>query len=637
MTRSYSWKQFGIGTILATTLISQGLGAQTRNGHERLPTKSVAINPRDHNLDIVAIAAPAQLEQGQPLHVAVTAADRKGVSYIKVSFGEETRWFAAGGDRVASFSTVFERTLLGIDTIQATAFGEGGRLQGPTRTLEINVIDVQPFKPREISQFIPGDANYAEEVNPNFPFPQNPPGSVWWKWWSANYAKPYPWQSLCPNALDITPGGEVLHCWLNNNPQVRSRIVWAAVVFTGEIDDLGTAKKKSVDVPYDQWNALQKSELDIAFYHAYQYLKSGGASFGGTPLPDKMPNEVTLADDEPPYTIFKATDVWNLYVGTIAHSLAVEIGGFMPWSVVSYKPEDLDLLFSANYFVKVGYFRWTGPSQIERSVSGYAPYESEAFAAPAVTAFNFLLAQDTLRSSQFQTIGKMIEFGRDNQSHMGFSSKSPLNNYPTLQYELFWEYRGAPPVVSMMKKHWVTDPFTNKLIFGKERAFSRGCWGESEFLQAVLRTANIPIDVVPVEARWGGGGHGTMHARTANLALAHGDDPYSLFWVESTPQTTASSVLINLQTFDAWFNDPSIPMYHHLPHALIDVGLKGLANVLLQNYCSDKKLNLAHDVSSVYNFVDPGDGLHYYTVQQLENVNLWTNLGVKAAKLNYCQ
>ena len=628
-----------ITATLFAILVQPGFAGQTRPNDVRTTQDPGRINPSDHHLDIVRLTVPTQVQLGKPIDVAVTAADKDGVWYVELRRGDDTRRFFAGGDKVANFTATFDRASFGEDLIQATAFDHNHR-PGVTVNQPVIVVALPQGHPGWEAPFAEADPAYALQVSGGVTRDQlkPPAGTPWWKWWAANYAKPYDWQNACPGTIDVTINGEVLHCWLNNHPQVRAHIVWEELAFTGQ-DDLGTEMGVGVPVPYDQWSWWQQNQLDQAFYYAYEYLKNGATNFGGTPLPPVPTNIIQLADNDPPYTLFSINDAWRLYVGTVAHSLALEIGGFVPSTVVNYKPDDLELLFNGHYLANVQYVRFAGPSTPERSFTGYGPYESEGIAAPPVTAFQFMLDQDILRPSHAGVIGQMLEYTRADMIHLA-DAHSPLDAMPTLMFEAVWGYRGNPPVASMMQKKVMHDPIANKdLYYGAPWAVSRGCWGASDFFQAVLRAANIPVNVVPEEPRFGGGGHGTAEFHTANLALADGDDAYNgLRMVNSVPLYPAGTILITQQTREAWFMDPTLPMTHHGLHAADDMGIKDLATLFIQDYCADTKANLSHADGSLYQWFAPPDGAPpYYTVQQLEAMNLWTDLAAKAAQLNYCK
>ncbi len=184
------------------------------------------------------------------------------------------------------------------------------------------------------------------------------------------------------------------------------------------------SKAEADPAVYDDWIAINKGLLDEYFYHAYNYLKSGAKVFGGPPIPDVPTNQITLDDAEQPYTFFFASDAKRLYLATVAHSLALEIGGFLPWSVTTYKPEDLEVLFNSHHLLSVAYSSWTFNGKV-RSYTGYTPVGGKdggsLIPAPPVTTFNFLLANNVIQGNHINTVGQLLEWGRKHQIHIAGS------------------------------------------------------------------------------------------------------------------------------------------------------------------------------------------------------------------------
>ncbi|HEX7793215.1 MAG TPA: hypothetical protein VF456_02635 [Vicinamibacterales bacterium] len=628
-----------IATMLTVGLAQAGFAGQAQTAPGTATGITDRINPSQHHLEIIALTVPPGVPLGGNIDVQVTAADKDGVYYVEVRHGEETRRFFAGGNRVVTFNATFERASLGPQTIQATAFD---RNHNAGFTVDQQVIVMNPNSSHSFDDLpmAEADPGYALKVSGGVSRDQlkPPAGTPWWKWYAANFAKPYPWASLCPGVVGVTINGEVLHCWLNNNPQVRAHIIWEMMQFTGGQDEYGTAMAVGVPVPYDQWAWPFQHDLDVAFYYAYDYLKNGATNFGGLALPNVPPNQMTLADGDLTHTHISSADAWRVYVGTIAHSLALEIGGFLPWSVVSYKPNDLDLIFNDHYVFPIRYVTTGGPVSPPGSFVGYVPYGDEAIAAPAVLEFEYLVGYDMVRGNHKATIGQILEWTRVNWIHLG-GIPPQLDALDTLMHEVVWGYRGDPNVAAMMQPKLLHDPITNQDLFsGQTISITRGCWGASQFLQAVLRTVNIPVDSVPDEPWNPAGGHRTAEFHTIDMALPDGDETWGMRNVDAIPNWAATEILITQQTREAWFNDPSLPIFYSGKRQEADIALKYLATKLILKYCADKTMNLPHAGSSLAKFfeVEVG-GPPYYTVQDLEAMDLWTKLGVKAAQLNFCK
>ena len=91
--------------------------------------------------------------------------------------------------------------------------------------------------------------------------------------------------------------------------------------------------------------------------------------------------------------------------------------------------------------------------------------------------------------------------------------------------------------------------------------------------------------------------------------------------------------------FNDWFFGPNITdPYHNVGRQVLELSLEWLSNDLLTRYCADKAANKTHANGSVAQaFIDAYSSVPYYTVQELEAMDLWTKLSVKAAKLGYCK
>ena len=418
------------------------------------------------------------------------------------------------------------------------------------------------------------------------------------------------------------------------HPEVRSHLIWEDLKYTST-DQIGTPKGEADPVVYDDWTSMNKGLLDEYFYHAYNYLKSGAKVFGGPPIPDIPTNQITLDDAEEPYTFFFQSDARRLYLATVAHSLALEIGGFVPWSVTTYTPEDLEILFNSYHLLTVGYLSWTFNGKF-RSYTGYTPKgkaRGYLIPAPPVTTFNFLLANNMIQGNHINTVGKFLEWGGKHQIHLG-GNGSPLGNYPALWYESVWHYRGYAPAARMMSLTLYEDPFTNTTVGNGPMAWTDGCDGASTFLQAELRAANIPVAYVhPM----GGTGHSAPLFRTIDRTLSNGDDVFLLNSAKSTPEGPAKSLLISVAKFNDWFYGPNVTdPYHNVSRQPTELELEWLSNNLLTRYCADKANNKTHANGSVFQTLIDYNSVPYYTVQELEAMDLWTKLSVKAAKLGYC-
>src|SRR6202034_519900 len=110
-----------------------------------------------------------------------------------------------------------------------------------------------------------------------------------------------------------------------------------------------------------------------AFYYAFEWMNGGLQSFNGYNLVDPPVNQFTQPDAAPAITEFDPQAAWHLYVNTIAQSLAVEVGGFVPWSIAGYAPGELQTLFDSNNVVSLEMWSSNTQDPTIPLVWGYVP------------------------------------------------------------------------------------------------------------------------------------------------------------------------------------------------------------------------------------------------------------------------
>jgi hypothetical protein len=160
----------------------------------------------------------------------------------------------------------------------------------------------------------------------------------------------------------------------------------------------------------------------------------------------------------------------------------------------------------------------------------------------------------------------------------------------------------------------------------------------SFFTKELLRAVNIPV--FTSTGNIGKTLHTTPFFRTLGYTMSHGDDMYDRA-NQATPVFPGEWLLITNQNFDYWFNGPGQLGPNGSSNvgrqADYDVPIKSLSDDLVQRYCADKQSNATHDNGTVAAFFyDNVYGVTIYTVQQLEGMNLWDQLGTKAAAMGLC-
>ena len=166
-------------------------------------------------------------------------------------------------------------------------------------------------------------------------------------------------------------------------------------------------------------------------------------------------------------------------------------------------------------------------------------------------------------------------------------------------------------------------------IFGH---YTMGCGGTAAFMKSVLRAVNIPVEMGTPPC-----GHVMPLFPTINRALSHGDDPYDrTAWFTAFPGWPVPSLeeyLITLDQWNEWF-DPSLDldvMITNVARHMGELGVKYQSDYLLSAYCQDTAANLDHASGQVYAALKT-----YYTVAELEALQLWDKLVEKAPATNFC-
>ena len=382
-----------------------------------------------------------------------------------------------------------------------------------------------------------------------------------------------------------------LAAWLAEHPLVSEAIRWK--------DSNGPTRA------YPNWSETQKADL----YETYQAVWSGHS----LELTDPPPNMVHLADDQSDLTVLSKDHAWSLFLAHVAYSLAVETGGWVPWSLTEYSQDELLELFD-------------GSRTFRRTSGGYELIH-RAVPAPPDATFEFLSANLMIAQDRLHTIGNLLEWSRDLIHFLGdFTAKN---------VEDHWQYRGVPPVSRVIsgtravfypyKKGDTSPPV---VTFGHHTA---GCWGTTAFLRAVLRVVNIPVKEVTGSGSTGR--HSMPYFMSEGKYLSHSDDLYSQN-TRSSPGFPIEELFIDQATYDAWFGPGvSLPQgKSNVSRRTSDLAIKYLPRILLSQRCRDIREGRSRSKSLVWSWA----GFPNYSVEELEAMNLWDRIDAKIDGLGGC-
>ncbi|HPO24335.1 MAG TPA: hypothetical protein PK135_06680 [Arenimonas sp.] len=413
-----------------------------------------------------------------------------------------------------------------------------------------------------------------------------------------------PWQQpgtwIPPTQFQYVPK---LSDWLNQHPNVRDAITW-------ERTDL-------VMSPYASWGRSQSS-LNDAYIKAFRGYASG--------LP-KVP--VNIAPTPDSATMISTADAWDLYLAHVAHSLAIEIRGDLPWSITQMSANELKVLFDSRQFfsrnVNLGTYQFNGVFG-----GGFTAL------APPDYVYSFLQLNDipnqlklaagqtnttVLYDAKARAYSRLLSWCGDKMSHFLVGSTSSAN------MQAHWQYNGCPPVAR------VIEGTINASYSPTLRHWTAGCFGTTAFLRAVARTMNIAIEIKYLPPL----GHTTPYVPALDAYLSHGDDPYNSFAafsdkVVGTNLSYPKSLLfISSATHDAWWFSAGLSdtqKINNVGRRVSEIAVAYLPLGLLISYIFDMSQGFSHANGTVAQYLSKT-----YTVAQLEAMNLWQKMDGKIAVL----
>lgn len=354
------------------------------------------------------------------------------------------------------------------------------------------------------------------------------------RWWCGSTG------ACVSNACDCPPS---LDDWLAAHPNVAGAMKWQYRNTTANAYE----PSPNDQLAYPEWPSTMKQYLAASYAARYTaYCK--GTTFTET-LRDPPANvdETTLDLQAPPYTSIAPNDAQLLYLSTVAHALAVEIGHFVPWSVTTYDAANLEILFgsgammsrevfSANYTVG-GWFSAYVASHRNANRGLTVP-------PPPYKAWRLMKGQgpgatvNLVGATRYETIVNLTQWARTRLVHYYAGQDDTHQNFLDN-----WGYSGLAPVTRVINGTTTVTPY----LPAGEGAFAHwtaGCGGTGGFYRDVLRTVNIPVALPRVCT------HYQIHFPTEGMYLDHGDAPYSGYESATFP---VSLLFIPESTYVSWY------------------------------------------------------------------------------------
>jgi hypothetical protein len=365
--------------------------------------------------------------------------------------------------------------------------------------------------------------------------------------------------------------------WLDGNPAVALHMAWR------DADGLHS---------YSAW----PESMRVRLRQIVDDTRRGSSRIATDP----PPNAWRSSDAGDITTAFTPDDAREVYLASVAHSLRIEIDRLVPWSVKDLNEEELDTLFSSHAM-----FRWhdaRGLYEIAPGTHGWA------VPVPSAVAFEWLQTRGMLRGSRHATLLALVEWSRG-LSH--FAGATTLDNFSD-----FWGYRGGMPVARALEgTRYAGSEFRDYPGYDQVRHYTAGCHGTVGLLVNVLRAANIPTRYRAVQNDVAS--HATILFLSEDLALSHGDDPYS----QAAHGAPTADILIDRNTYERWLGplaaDPG-PSIGRQPLAL---ALDHLPPFVRELHALDRTEGRSREASRVFEMFRG-----VYSRDDLERRRLWERL-----------
>ena len=262
----------------------------------------------------------------------------------------------------------------------------------------------------------------------------------------------------------------------------------------------------------------------------------------GQPFPFTAPSQgvrsESLSEGRFVQIYYNETDVWNVFAPHLAASLFVEVNHLVPWTVRSYNENSLKALFDGTKFISY----YSTDNAYKFSMDRTTGSGSQGITDwNAFYNLNFLRTNSMIKPTQEESIYELTEWMSQHLFHDWFPRAYSVRrdyNYNSSNY----------PVDKILNPP------------ARVNSYTAGCPGTASLYGALLSTINIPVmknsslpEYFPESGRLGW--HIGVVFPTANLALVHGDEPYTMSYLRGPREVPESEAMYTIDEFTA-FNNP---------------------------------------------------------------------------------
>jgi hypothetical protein len=241
--------------------------------------------------------------------------------------------------------------------------------------------------------------------------------------------------------------------------------------------------------------------------------------------------EQEQSDSRPTYYI-KKEDAWRLYTTWIAHNVALDMRGTLPWTLNDIAAGGEELLAPLFDSTEMIFRRPTDDFGLGFGPHGnyygvpWASYHGENIIGMPRFTYRFLEQNEIVQDSRLDSIKAMLDWSGNLTHFYGDATRSNALAH--------WGHRYFPTVEKVING-------TIRQGESQPKHWTMGCHGTSFFIKDVLRAINIPVRV-PFMCE-----HAEIQFVSEGLFTDHADDPYNTRYTGS--QCTADQLLIDEATF----------------------------------------------------------------------------------------